>query len=75
MSPLEGWVLLVGYSWLLTQFNQVGFEYVGSAQKEVDAQKEKIEKLEKGIDVDDSKPPGEDNGANEATEDESTDSQ
>ncbi|CAB9520991.1 expressed unknown protein [Seminavis robusta] len=49
---------------------------IARLQKEVEAQKEKIEKLEKGIDVDgDDKPPAGDNGANEATEDESTDSQ
>ena len=51
---------------------------IEALQKQVDAQKEKIRKLELGVEVDDSKVPAEEeeeDDINEATEDESTDSQ
>jgi ADP-ribose pyrophosphatase YjhB (NUDIX family) len=53
-------------------------EEIAALQKQVDAQKERIQKLESGVDFDDSKIPAEEDerdDINEATEDESTDSQ
>jgi DNA repair exonuclease SbcCD ATPase subunit len=53
-------------------------EEIEALQKQIDAQKARIHKLESGVDLDDSKFPAEDDeedDINEATEDESTDSQ